>query len=539
MGNYVKVWTKNIRDEFILLDKFRKVEKPDEEIIEKVEVEEPVKKPDYWAIAASGTGLFSDGYVNNSISAVNVCLKILYPEEMSKSSAISNVSSVVFAGTVLGQLGFGYVADKYSRKLVMLCSNSILIIFALLCGLSWGANASVGGMLAALTAYRFFLGIGIGGEYPAGSVAAAEASSSIPSGKRNRWFIWFTNCMIDSGFVIAALVPVILLNIYKRENLGWVWRMTLGFGAIPPLALFYLRLKFKEHDLIKNNNFRRTAPPYFLIFKYYGFRLAVVSLIWFIYNFSSYSFGIYSAPILSQVNPEGTKNLNKTFGYNVILNLFYLPGGILGAYAADYLGPRLTLTIGVIIQGILGFVMAAIYPNIVHNVGAFITLYGLFQAFGEFSCGDNIGLIASKTSSSAVRGQYYGIAAAVGKIGAFVGTYVFPYIQKSGGPEGSLGYIRNPFWVSSSLCIFTGFIALFFLPGLTQDAILIEDEQFKAYLEKHGFDTSLMEAEAETEEETQLMADTDDNIKKANTSGDFTTVSVTENDSGAESKSEK
>lgn len=37
--------------------------------------------------------------------------------------------------------------------------------------------------------------------------------------------------------------------------------------------------------------------------------------------------------------------------------------------------------------------------------------------------GNCIGLLAAKTSATAVRGQYYGIAAATGKVGAFVGTW--------------------------------------------------------------------------------------------------------------------
>lgn len=49
-------------------------------------------------------------------------------------------------------------------------------------------------------------------------------------------------------------------------------------------------------------------------------------------------------------------------------------------------------------------------------VGAFTVVYGLFLSFGELGPGDNIGLIASKTSATAIRGQYYGIAAAVGKV---------------------------------------------------------------------------------------------------------------------------
>jgi hypothetical protein len=37
--------------------------------------------------------------------------------------------------------------------------------------------------------------------------------------------------------------------------------------------------------------------------------------------------------------------------------------------------------------------------------------------------GNCLGVLASKTGPTAVRGQYYGIAAAIGKIGAFIGTW--------------------------------------------------------------------------------------------------------------------
>ncbi len=492
----VSNWTHTVREEITVFKGKKQIESEVElqdEILEDdlVEKEKP-NKNDYWAIIASGAGLFSDGYVNNSISAVNVCLKRLYPVEMTKSTAISNVSSIVFAGTIMGQISFGYFADRFSRKICMLVSNVLLIVFALLCSLSWGYKGSVDGLLSALTAFRFFLGIGIGGEYPSGSVAAAEASSTVKSGNRNRWFIWFTNCMIDSGFVISSFVPLILLWIYTEENLGWVWRMTLGLGAVFPISLFYLRLKFEEHESFQKHNFKRTKPPYRLIFKYYGFRLFIVAFIWFNYNFSSYAFGIYSAPMIETFNPGGTNDLVKTFGYNTVLNLFLIPGCLIGALVSDYIGPRLTLTIGVYIQGVLGYVMAAVYPSMGNSIGGFVVLYGLFQTMGEFSCGDNIGLIASKTSSSAVRGQYYGIAAAVGKLGAFIGTYIFPYIQRAGGPEGSDGYMQAPFWVSSSICLLSGTLALFFLPPLTQDAITREDKEFVQYLADNGFDISLM-----------------------------------------------
>jgi MFS family permease len=67
-------------------------------------------------------------------------------------------------------------------------------------------------MIKALIAYRFLLGIGIGGEYPAGSVGAAEHSGSLKAGTRNRMFIMFTNVQIDFGFVVAPLTAMVVVS---------------------------------------------------------------------------------------------------------------------------------------------------------------------------------------------------------------------------------------------------------------------------------------------------------------------------------------
>ena len=71
-------------------------------------------------------------------------------------------------------------------------------------------------MLSALAAYRFLLGIGIGGEYPAGSVGCSESTGELESGTRNRWFIWFTNLAIDAGFVVAAFVPMVVVGLSEH-----------------------------------------------------------------------------------------------------------------------------------------------------------------------------------------------------------------------------------------------------------------------------------------------------------------------------------
>jgi hypothetical protein len=95
------------------------------------------------------------------------------------------------------------------------------------------------------------------------------------------------------------------------------------------------------------------------------------------------------------------------------------------------------------------------------------------------------------------RGKYYGIAAAVGKIGAYVGSYCLTAIQDSAGPalDSNIHQVargQRPFWVASSIAVFAGTLALFFLPDINQDSIEQEDVNFREYLHSHGYDTSLM-----------------------------------------------
>lgn len=179
---------------------------------------------------------------------------------------MKNVPSIAFAGTVVGQLVFGYLSDHYSRKWSLMASTVILILFSALSAGSYGAGGNLRGLFAALTAYRFFLGVGIGGEYPAGSVAAAESTGELKKGHRNRWFIMFTNFQIDLGFVVAAFVPMILVLIFTEDHLRAAWRVMLGLGVIPPLSLFYLRLKLKEPE--EFNRERMYKYPIRLIVKY-------------------------------------------------------------------------------------------------------------------------------------------------------------------------------------------------------------------------------------------------------------------------------
>ncbi|KAE9964949.1 hypothetical protein BLS_007970 [Venturia inaequalis] len=438
--------------------------------------------------------LFSDGYLNAIIGSVSTMLGKIYGNDFKKSPSVANINSITFAGTVLGMLFFGYTSDKFSRKWSLLVSTIILILFAILATASYGAGGSTHGMFAALTAYRFFLGIGIGGEYPAGSVGCAEGTGELKAGTRNKWFIMFTNVQIDLGFVVAALVALIVVVATGENHLRIAWRICLGIGVLPPLSLLYLRLKLQEPEAFQRESMAHTRTPWLLVLKFYWYPLTVVSLIWFIYDFSAYSFGIYSSSITTTVLGD-TAPLWKSLAWNVLINFFYLPGCIIGALLSDMpsLGPKKLITFALVAQAAIGYLMAGCYKylNTPSNIAAFVTIYGIFLSLGELGPGNNIGLLASKTCATAIRGQYYGLAAAFGKVGAFAGSYALAAIQKRAGAD-SLKAGQDPFWVASSLALFAAALAWFCLPVVGQDTIGDEDVKFRAYLEANGFDTGKM-----------------------------------------------
>ncbi|KIK62441.1 hypothetical protein GYMLUDRAFT_41882 [Collybiopsis luxurians FD-317 M1] len=444
-------------------------------------------------IFACGTALFSDGYANGVISEVNTLLTRIYGDEVAAHNYSTIISSVAFAGTVVGMLTFGYLSDKMGRKFGMMTATGIVAFFSLLSAASEGAHHKLGGTLAMLSACRFLLGIGVGAEYPCGSVSASEQTEqkSINKNAQHRWFALATNSMIDFGFVVSSFVPLVLYWIFGQNHLRAVWRMSVGLGFIPAMLVFLWRLNMEEPESYKKSSMKNVKIPYMLVLRRYWSSLLAISVTWFIYDFITYTFGIYSSTVVDNITGKN-KAIPVVFGWNIIINLFYIPGTIIGAFVVDFLGPKYCMITGLVCQAIIGFIMSGLYHKLTSHVAAFAVVYGIFLSFGELGPGNCLGLLASKTSPTAVRGQFYGIAAAVGKVGAFVGTWAFPPMIKAFGGSSTDRGNTGPFWVGSGLAIFSALITLFFIRPLSHDGMADEDEKFREYLETHGFDTSLM-----------------------------------------------
>ena len=101
---------------------------------------------------------------------------------------------------------------------------------------------------------------------------------------------------------------------------------------------------------------------------------------------------------MGQIIPDAP--LWQQWGWSVVFNLFYIPGSFLGAFSADYLGPRLTLAIGVGLQERYWVYYVSLFERVKKQVAAFTVVFGIFATLGEFGPGGNIGLLASKTSAT-------------------------------------------------------------------------------------------------------------------------------------------
>ncbi|KAL6945514.1 hypothetical protein ACO0QE_002974 [Hanseniaspora vineae] len=454
------------------------------------------KKTAVWNMFIAAGNLFSDGYANSNTSVITLGLSTIYGKEYTNSTAIGNVSSVVFAGTILGMILGGLWADNWGRKSGLLVSNAFLIVFIILCAGAWGAHTSLnppkeGGLFGAIIAYRFLLGIGIGAEYPLGSAMSADVSQHMQKSQRSKWFCWFTNSAISFGFVMSSFVAYIVAVICGKNHINTIWRVAVGIGAIFPTI-------FLCSEIVHERKFTKKVP-YLLIYRYYWFRILVVSISWFIYDISSYGFSSFSSIILKNVE-GGSPSVIQTLGWNCLFQTFNFPGAVIGAFFTAAYGPRLSGGVGVIVQSIIGFAMAGAFETLRKHIAGFTVMFGIFSTMGNFALGNQMGLLATLSFPPECRASAYFICSVIGKVGAFASGWIFPKVIISAGGYSTSSGLAAPYWLACSLGCFAGFLILVFLHPMDAKSQDEEQMKFRFYLEQQGFDLSTLGVHIEESE---------------------------------------
>ena len=75
-------------------------------------------------------------------------------------------------------------------------------------------------------------------------------------------------------------------------------------------------------------------------------------------------------------------SLTVVLGWNVVINLFYIPGTV-GGFIVDYLGPKYTMIFGLLCQAVIGFIMSGAYVPLTKHIAGFAVVYGIFLSMGE------------------------------------------------------------------------------------------------------------------------------------------------------------
>ncbi|QFZ25421.1 putative glycerophosphoinositol permease [Clavispora lusitaniae] len=429
---------------------------------------------DIFTIVCSGFALISDGYQNNVMTMLNTLFATLYPKEYGTNMK-TNVSNASLVGTIFGQVIIGILSDRMNRKQAVVIATLFLVFGTIMCAASHGK--SVNGMFWMLIIFRGVTGFGIGAEYPSCSVSANEAANETVR-RRGGVFCLVTNLPLSFGGPFALIIFLIVYQITGTKDS--LWRTMFAIGAFWPLSVFYFRYKMATSELFKKSAIRKNVP-YFLAVKYYWRRLLGTCLCWFLYDFVTFPNGIFSGTIISSVlKGKDKKNMEKIAEWNLLLGIIAIPGVIVGAYLCDKIGRRNTLALGFSGYIVFGLIIGCSFDKIKDITGLFIVFYGLMMSMGNLGPGDMMGLTSSECFATPVRGTFYGFSAAIGKVGAVVGTKSFTPIQNNIGKKWT--------FIIAAICGLLGVAtALLCIPQLTDDDLMKEDINFKNYLVQHGW----------------------------------------------------
>jgi MFS family permease len=141
---------------------------------------------------------------------------------------LGSIASFYVVGAVLGALGFGWITDRFGRRLVFYVTLIIYLSGVLLSAFAWDFWSFAG--------FRLLTGLGIGGEYAAVNSAIDEL---IPAKYRGR-----VDLVVNGSFWLGAACGALAAPFLLDQNIfdvNFGWRLGFGIGGILGLTILLLR----------------------------------------------------------------------------------------------------------------------------------------------------------------------------------------------------------------------------------------------------------------------------------------------------------
>ena len=399
------------------------------------------------AVLISGMGFFTDAYDLFVIGTVATMVKTQWNLSTTQTSWVTGAAIL---GAFVGAFVFGRLADVFGRKVVYTSVAAIMVVGAL--GSALAPNFLV------LIIARLVLGLGIGGDYPVSAVLVSEYSNRADRGR----LVGLVFSMQAVGLIVGPLVGLALLSSGMNSSLAW--RILLGLGAIPAAAVIYLRAKMPESPRFKAlvqgradeaaadlQNFAggvidasSVADDGKHVLKLRGFLAQPRMLLmlvgtagcWFLFDYAYYGNTLSLPSILSEVSPTASTEMKLVLTLALFV-VFALPGYLLAVWKMDKIGHRRLQFIGFAVMAAC-FVLLATVPTLTTSVAPFIAIFGVSYLFTEFGPNMTTFVLPSEVFPVNMRTTGHGVAAGVGKLGAFVGVFVVPQLAAHIGLRGVL-----------------------------------------------------------------------------------------------------
>jgi MFS transporter, PHS family, inorganic phosphate transporter len=397
----------------------------------------------HWKIMfISGMGFFTDAY---DLFIIGVAMALIKQEWHIGATEEGLVASTALLASAVGAVLFGRIADMLGRKRIY--GYEVLVLAA-------GAIASAfSPNIWWLIGFRVILGIGIGGDYPVSATIMSEYSNR----KTRGMMVTLVFTMQAAGLIVGPLLAAGLLITSLSHDV--IWRILLAAGAVPAMSVFWMRRHMAEtpryllatgqHDAFGeaashvlgqiegqgpggrvSDQPLRVREPFWQGFRTLisnrGFlmRLIGASLAWACMDFAYYGNTVSSPMVLAAMSPNKSL-LNHTLMQLAIFAIAAAPGYLIAAATMDRIGRKSIQMVGFVMMAV-AFALIALIPDVEHLAIPFLIIYGVSYFFTEFGPNSTTFVYPAEIFPVRARTTGHGIAAATGKLGGFLGVFLFP-----------------------------------------------------------------------------------------------------------------
>ena len=398
------------------------------------------------AVLVSGMGFFTDAY---DLFVIGIASTLVAKEWHLSSGRLALLNSMMLLAAFFGAFVFGRFADVAGRKRVYWMVAAIMIVGAV--------GSALSPSFWVLIVFRFVLGFGVGGDYPVSAVMMSEYANRKDRGKLVG-MVFGTQAL---GLIVGPLVALALLGGGASNDV--TWRVLLGLGAVPAAAVLYLRLLMPEsprYQIQVQGRAEQAASQIadftggqvsggasgtqrqelglraFLTDRRWLVMLAGTAGTWFLLDYAYYGNTISTPQILGLISPHAS-TMTKIALQLAIFVVAAVPGYVLAIACLDRIGHRRLQWTGFAAMGLCFLVIAAV-PGMTTTVAPFLLVYGVSYFFTEFGPNMTTFVMPSEIYPVAMRATGHGISAGVGKLGAFIGVFLFPVLNSSLGLRGTL-----------------------------------------------------------------------------------------------------